>query len=63
MNEETTKEKLQLMTYIESLQNAIGITLSLIPAEESEEDSRILRSLHGINEVKSYLTEKLKSFE
>ena len=63
MNGETTKEKLQLRTYIESLQNAIEVTLSLIPAERSEEDSDILLSLHKINEVKSYLVEKLKSYE
>jgi len=63
MNGETTKEKLQLRTYIESLQNAIEVTLSLIPAERSEEDSDILLSLHKINEVKSYLAEKLKSYE
>lgn len=63
MDEEKELEKLRLGTYVDQLKNAIGVMLELVPAEPSAEDSRILRALHGINEVKSYLETKHNSYE
>ncbi len=63
MDEEKELEEFRLGTYVEQLQNAIGVMLDMIPAEPSAEDSRILRALHGINEVKSYLEVELHKYE
>ena len=52
MNEENSREKLRLLTYVETLQNAIELMLSINPANVSEKNEQVLQSLREINEVK-----------
>lgn len=58
MNEENSREKLRLLTYVETLQNAIELMLSINPANVSEKNEQVLQSLREINEVKCYMKEK-----
>lgn len=58
MSEENLKEKLRLLTYVEILQNAIELMLSINPANVSEKNEQVLQSLREINEVKCYMKEK-----
>ncbi len=58
MSEENSKEKLRLLTYVETLQNAIELMLSINPANVSEKNEQVLQSLREINEVKCYMKEK-----
>lgn len=58
MSEENSKEKLRLLSYVETLQNAIELMLSINPANVSEKNEQVLQSLREINEVKCYMKEK-----
>ena len=58
MSEENSTEKLRLLTYVETLQNAIELMLSINPANVSEKNEQVLQSLREINEVKCYMKEK-----
>lgn len=58
MSEENSKEKLRLLTYVETLQNAIELMLSINPANISEKNEQVLQTLREINEVKCYMKEK-----
>ena len=58
MSEKNSKEKLRLLTYVETLQNAIELMLSINPANVSEKNEQVLQSLREINEVKCYMKEK-----
>ena len=58
MSEENSKEKLRLLTYVETLQNAIELMLSINPANVSEKNEQVLQSLREINEVKCYMKDK-----
>ena len=60
MSEKNSKEKLRLLTYVETLQNAIELMLSINPANVSEKNEQVLQSLREINEVKCYMKEKAK---
>jgi len=57
--EEATRE-LQLQSHVDSIQEAIDVMISLVPPEESEKDSRILRAIHGLYHTRCYLQEKEK---
>lgn len=61
MSEENSKEKLRLLTYVETLQNAIELMLSINPANVSEKNEQVLQSLREINEVKCYMKEKAEA--
>lgn len=58
MSEENSTEKLRLLTYVETLQNAIELMLSINPANISEKNEQVLQTLREINEVKCYMKEK-----
>lgn len=56
--EEATRE-LQLQSHVDSIQEAIDVMISLVPPEESEKDSRILRAIYGLYATQSYLKSEL----
>lgn len=59
-NVEEATRQLQLQSYIENIQEAIDVMLELVPAEDTEHDSRILRAMSGLDHTKRYLQEKEK---
>lgn len=59
---ETTEEatrQLQMQSHIDNIQEAIDVIISMVPPEESEKDSRILRAIHGLYTTQSYLKSEL----
>ena len=59
-NVEEAARQLQLQSHVDSIQEAIDVMISLVPPEESEKDSRILRAIYGLDHTKRYLQEKEK---
>ncbi len=58
-NVEEATRQLQLQSHVDSIQEAIDVMISLVPPEESEKDSRILRAIHGLYATQSYLKSEL----
>lgn len=58
-NVEEATRQLQLQSHIDNIQEAIDVMISLVPPEESEKDSRILRAIHGLFATKCYLEGEL----
>lgn len=59
-NVEEATIQLQLQSHIDNIQEAIDVMLELVPAEDTEHDSRILRAMSGLEHTKRYLQEKEK---
>ena len=59
-NVEEATRQLQLQSHIDNIQEAIDVMLELVPAEDTEHDSRILRAIHGLYHTRCYLQEKEK---
>ena len=59
-NVEEATRQLQLQSHIDNIQEAIDVMLELVPAEDTEHDSRILRAMSGLEHTKRYLQEKEK---
>ncbi len=59
-NVEEATRQLQLQSHIDNIQEAIDVMLELVPAEDTEHDSRILRAMSGLDHTKRYLQEKEK---
>ena len=59
-NVEEATRQLQMQSHIDNIQEAIDVMLELVPAEDTEHDSRILRAMSGLEHTKRYLQEKEK---
>ena len=58
-NVEEATRQLQLQSHVDSIQEAIDVMLLLVPAEDTEHDSRILRAIYGLYATQSYLKSEL----
>ncbi len=61
-NVEEATRQLQLQSHIDNIQEAIDVMISLVPPEESEKDSRILRVIRGLFATKCYLEGELSNY-
>lgn len=59
MEQNQTAEQLQLMTYVENLQNAIDVLIGVEPKDPNSWDEHILRAIRDVNEVKCYFQNQL----
>ena len=49
------EKELQIQSHVDSINEAIDVMLELVPAEETEHDSRILRAICSLQAVKRFL--------
>jgi len=54
-NVEEATRQLQLQSHIDSINESIDVILSLVPAEEAENDGRVLRALCSLRDTKAFL--------
>lgn len=54
-NVEEATRQLQLQSHVDSINESIDVMLELVPAEETEHDSRILRAICSLQAVKRFL--------
>ena len=54
-NVEEATRQLQLQSHVDSINEAIDVILSLVPAEETDTDGRVLRAIVSLRETRDFI--------